>query len=304
MDDLQKDLDAAYPVLRIQLVGINAKGQEAANEATTEGRELPWLQDVDANQDGLGDAAALWSPSYRHVYVLDQDNVQVAAFDVDAKDLNQAENYAALRALLVDAAMTSQRPWRNADNPLDVNDDDAVEPIDALNIINKLNTEGPHKLPPPQAGDPPLRYYDCNGDGDVGPIDALNIINHLNAQSGGPNAEGEGGSGETRVRQTAEPGSFVAPASTPNTACASVIQTRQAGLEEEGDRTPRRETAPEAGDGVWPRALSSRSGAGPAAFELPASHPLEPRDWCFADIAADEPWLDAAEGNGKAVSDL
>ncbi len=98
MDDLQKDLEAAYPVLRIQLLGVNAKGQEAGNAATTLGRELPWLQDVDANQDGLADAATLWNASYRDVYILDGNNVQVATFDVDSKDLTQAENYSALRA--------------------------------------------------------------------------------------------------------------------------------------------------------------------------------------------------------------
>ncbi len=189
---MQKELEATYPVLRIQLFGINAVGQESGNQATTQGRELPWLQDVDTNQDSRADAAALWNANFRSVYVLDADNVQVASFDVDAKDLEVPTNFAALRQLLIDAAMTSQKPWRNADDPLDVNTDDKVEPLDALIIINKLNEEGPHKLPPPQAGDPPMRFYDCNGDGEVAPVDALNVINHLNGQSASANAEGEG----------------------------------------------------------------------------------------------------------------
>ncbi len=164
--------------------------------------------------------------------------------------------------------MTSQRPWRNADNPLDVNDDGDVEPLDALNIINKLNTEGPHELPPPQAGDPPLRYYDCNGDGDVGPIDALNVINHLNEASGEANAEGEGLSAEPPVWRAAEPVSFavLAPSFTP--AASPSGQTRQAVTEPRRALTPSREDPTEGRDPVSPLAASSRSGADPAEVEL------------------------------------
>ena len=96
MDTLQQELETTYPVLRIQLLGVNALGQEAGNGPTTDGRELPWLQDVDTNQDGRSDAGTLWNVSYRDVYILDGANVQVAAFDVESKDLGQPANYAAL----------------------------------------------------------------------------------------------------------------------------------------------------------------------------------------------------------------
>jgi len=278
-------------VLRIQLLGVNAYGQDAANEPTTQGRELPWLQDVDANHDGRGDAAALWNPSYRHVYILDGDNVQVAAFDVDWNDLRQPANYGALRELLIDAAMTSQRPWHNADNPLDVNDNGGVEPLDALIIINKLNVEGPHKLPPPQAGDPPMRYYDCNGDGEVGPIDALNVINYLNAQSGAANAEGEGLPAESHAVQAAQPASFAVLAPIPNAACGR----NQSRL---GLRTDLVGT----GDAVRPDAALGRSGADPAELSWRKSHSLEPWDGWLAVRAGHELLLEAADG--QAALDL
>ena len=71
---MQKDIETTYPVLRIQLLGVNAYGQDAGNSATTLGRELPWLQDVDADHDGRGDAASLWNVSYREVFVtVDED---------------------------------------------------------------------------------------------------------------------------------------------------------------------------------------------------------------------------------------
>lgn len=278
-------------MLRIQLLGVNAYGQDAANEPTTQGRELPWLQDVDANHDGRGDAAALWNPSYRHVYILDGDNVQVAAFDVDWNDLRQPANYGALRELLIDAAMTSQRPWHNADNPLDVNDNGGVEPLDALIIINKLNVEGPHKLPPPQAGDPPMRYYDCNGDGEVGPIDALNVINYLNAQSGAANAEGDGLPAESHAVQAAQPASFAVLAPIPNAACGR--NQSRLGLRPDLVGT---------GDAVRPDAALGRSGADPAELSWRKSHSLEPWDGWLAVRAGHELLLEAADG--QAALDL
>jgi len=291
-----------HPVLRIQLLGVNAKGQEAGNAATTQGRELPWLQDVDANQDGLADAGTLWSANYRSVYVLDGSNVQVAAFDVDTNDLEEAENYAALRALLVDAAMTSQRPWRNAGNPLDVNGNGGVEPLDALNIINKLNAEGPHKLPPPQAGDPPLRYYDCNGDGDVGPIDALRVINHLNEQGGATGAEGEGRAAEPAISRPDEPMSLAVFEPRPDAAYAPAAQTQQAVMDEGDVLPPSRETSIGACDTVRPLAEASYSDADPAAVELLKPHPLRQWDWWFTVRAADELLPDAPDA--EAVRDL
>ncbi|MBM4088892.1 MAG: tandem-95 repeat protein, partial [Planctomycetes bacterium] len=80
-------------------------------------------------------------------------------------------------------------PWRNPRNPLDVNDDGSVTPIDALLIINSLNFDGARPLPNPPI--PPLvppPYYDTSGDNRIDPIDALLVINYLNSGQGG---EGE-----------------------------------------------------------------------------------------------------------------
>jgi len=264
LDDLQKDLEAAHPVLRIQLLGANAYGQEMANAYVTQGRELPWLQDVDANQDYRGDAAAVWDPSFRHLYILDGENVEVASFDLDRKDLQQPANYAALRELLIDAAMTSQRPWRNADNPLDVNHNGNVEALDALNIINRLNAQGPHELPVPQAGDP-LRYYDCNGDNHLSPLDALNIINYLNGANGAAAAEGEGLPKELSSLSAEPPDSsavFVpgpAPAVTPFRPLSTAVPDLQS------DSALGREAVPRQRDRAWPAFAAPCGDAEPAA---------------------------------------
>jgi hypothetical protein len=82
----------------------------------------------------------------------------------------------------------SPTPWQNARNHFDVNDDDAVVPLDVLIVVNKLNRDGPGELP--AITEPPEYYYDVSGDNFVSPLDALQIINHLN----GVLAMGEGDS--------------------------------------------------------------------------------------------------------------
>ena len=54
---MQEELTAAYPVLRIRLLGVNGVGQEAGNATATENVSIPWLQDVDANGNGRADVA-------------------------------------------------------------------------------------------------------------------------------------------------------------------------------------------------------------------------------------------------------
>ena len=85
-------------------------------------------------------------------------------------------------------------PWQNTDNPLDVNADTFVTPLDALLIINLLNLNpgiSDNPLPLPKPGFEPPPYYDVNGDGYVAPIDAAIVINWLNLGEG--EGEGEGG---------------------------------------------------------------------------------------------------------------
>jgi len=72
-----------------------------------------------------------------------------------------------------------QRSWHNAVQPVDVNNDRFVSPVDALAVINVLNSIGPHRLrsfidpsPPP--------FIDVNNDGWVTAADALGVINYLN----------------------------------------------------------------------------------------------------------------------------
>ncbi len=70
--------------------------------------------------------------------------------------------------------------WTNPQEPLDVNDDSFVTPIDVLLVINTLNSDGAHQLNAPSSSDAPPPYLDASGDGYVTAMDALLVINYLN----------------------------------------------------------------------------------------------------------------------------
>ncbi|MCL4200996.1 MAG: choice-of-anchor L domain-containing protein [Pirellulaceae bacterium] len=81
-----------------------------------------------------------------------------------------------------------QNPFLNAD----VNRSGHVSPIDALAVINYLNTNPSGELPPePIPPAEPEAYYDVNGDGIVSAQDVLIVINFLNGQVGLSGGEGE-----------------------------------------------------------------------------------------------------------------
>ena len=85
-----------------------------------------------------------------------------------------------------------ESPWHNKINPLDVNRDQVITPLDALLVINYLNSLGSRAtsdLPTPGDGQPV--FVDTNSDQNLSAIDALLIINELNNPSTALNAEGE-----------------------------------------------------------------------------------------------------------------
>lgn len=77
---------------------------------------------------------------------------------------------------------------QNPLDPLDVNQDGFVNPLDVLETINSLNSLGARRIPP---GTNTAPFYDVNQDGFLSPLDPLEIINFLNRRSGGGAPEGE-----------------------------------------------------------------------------------------------------------------
>ena len=69
--------------------------------------------------------------------------------------------------------------WQNASLMRDVDNSSLVTPLDALLLINNLNSNGLRELPPRtlHSGDP---FYDVNGDNFLTPLDVLIVINAIN----------------------------------------------------------------------------------------------------------------------------
>ncbi len=96
---MQTELDADYPGLDIQILGVNGIGLEVANPVVTNGRDIPWLQDV----NGV-DVWSSWNVTYRDVIILDQYNQVYAVYNLSTNSLGVPANFDALLLLFVDAA--------------------------------------------------------------------------------------------------------------------------------------------------------------------------------------------------------
>ena len=96
---MQKELEPGQDEGRIQILGVNRAGQEAANASVTDGQDLPWLQET-----AEVDVWAAWQIAYRDVVIVGPDNRVVEVFNLTRKDLGIAENYAALKDLLLHAS--------------------------------------------------------------------------------------------------------------------------------------------------------------------------------------------------------
>ena len=96
------------------------------------------------------------------------------------------------KSYTLDVSLTripNKNPWQNRLNPLDVNREKGPDPLDALAVINALNSGGVSRLPFPRpASTLSLPDYDVDGDGTINPLDVLAIINFLNTKASG---EGE-----------------------------------------------------------------------------------------------------------------
>ena len=91
-------------------------------------------------------------------------------------------------------------PWQNTGQILDVNHNGLISQVDALLIINRLNTFADGALDWPTADFVPPYFYDTNPDNRISQVDALLVINYLNDQLLAEQAaEGEFGPGETQT---------------------------------------------------------------------------------------------------------
>ena len=130
MNTLQNEINTVATDVPITILGMNQIGHEIGNDSTTEGRDIPWLQDVDANADGDSDVwLTSWDFVYRDVVIVDANNEFVEAYNLTQNDLGEPANFNAHKQMLIDAAGAA---WNNKVNHRDVDDNGVVMPLDAF----------------------------------------------------------------------------------------------------------------------------------------------------------------------------
>lgn len=85
---------------------------------------------------------------------------------------------------------SGESPLQNGLNPMDVDADGYVSPIDVLGVVNTLNRMGREGVQGEAASFTSL-FVDVDGDSQVTPFDALQVINYLNQQSRSRSINGE-----------------------------------------------------------------------------------------------------------------
>ena len=95
---MHKDLDANHPDAGIFILGINEAGY-GDNKTMYEGRDLPWLLDTKE-----ADLWGSWDVTFRDVIILDRDGVEAGVFNLTEHNLDDPDEYGALKNLLLDIA--------------------------------------------------------------------------------------------------------------------------------------------------------------------------------------------------------
>jgi len=93
---MQQELESANPLTKIRIMGVNTPSGTPGNEQMCDGRDLPWLQDT--VYDEVRNA---WETTYRDVIIVGADNHPVDVFNLTEHDLQDPDEYAALKALLL-----------------------------------------------------------------------------------------------------------------------------------------------------------------------------------------------------------
>ncbi len=148
----------------------------------------------------------------------------------------------------VNITVDTDFPWHNGLWPVDVDGNDDVEPLDALLIINLLNSGGILDLPTPRPRPLAAPFYDTDPDNGVTPLDALLVINFLN-----------GGEGEGELSRKSE--SVKPLIAMPDLLATDPSPAIQRGNRELGSSRSATAVAPQAGQRLSPYSgMDSRTG--------------------------------------------
>lgn len=139
------------------------------NARVTDGRDLPWLQDVDTNGDGEGDVWTEWGAEWRDVVIVDSDGEVLETINLTSFDLRDPDYYEDMTLTLIEYTPQVEvlAGDCNGDAVVDASDLDCVANIGERDIVlETLDTV---------AGD-------LDGDGEVSFTDFLTLSRNFGQQ--------------------------------------------------------------------------------------------------------------------------
>lgn len=93
---MKKELDTSHPNAGIFILGVNG-AEYPDTKFIYEGRDLPWLLDT-KQADWWGN----WGAVFRDVIILDRDGNEAGVFNLTEHNLDDPDEYEALKTLLLD----------------------------------------------------------------------------------------------------------------------------------------------------------------------------------------------------------
>jgi len=188
-------LSVEIPVT-INVTDVNELPILAGTDSTSTPTDVKIVIDVLANDrdpDGFIDASTVkivTAPSSGTARVLPDGRIEFTppvglrlstTFSYTVQDNDEVVSNPALVNVKIFSAFQNQR------DPLDVDGDGSITPLDALTLVNDINAFGLRDLPDGVPASSP--YLDTNGNGELDPLDVLEVVNFINASKG--SGEGE-----------------------------------------------------------------------------------------------------------------
>jgi hypothetical protein len=146
LNTMQNDFDSNDPDLGIEIVGINLAGRESGNSSITAGNDIPWLQDVDLDENGEADAWEDWQAQLRDVIIVNSQNQQVSKINLTSNDLADTAKYSLLRTMITDAIAAESEAEAELTEAAVTAVQDTIDTIAAAQGVQPTETVTAHDL--------------------------------------------------------------------------------------------------------------------------------------------------------------
>ena len=175
-----KTIDEDAPVQTVELAGISAgTGESQPLRITATSSNPNLIADPNVSYTSPNTTGTLQFTPLPNQHGATTITVTLEDGGLDS-DLATSDDNATITTTF-EVTVSGEFKWHNYARPADVNNDRNISAVDALVVINHLNSHGSHLLP--QSRPAGSMRLDVNRDGWVSPADAIFVINQLNSKA-------------------------------------------------------------------------------------------------------------------------